>query len=128
MPTDLPPAVPLPRRVRWFAVWNWPPVKRRVLAGLLAIGPLYALSIGPAMMLIERGVLRADTAEVVYRPLISVAAEFKRATGADPLWLYMRACSEDGTRWLAKWLLIKFAFGDSLQQILSDFQAVPISE
>lgn len=126
MPTDFPPAVPLPRHVRWFAVWNWWSWKRLTLAGILAIGPLYALSIGPAMMLIERGVLRADTAEVVYRPLISVAAEFRRATGSDPLWPYMWACSKDGTRWFFRWHLIKSAFGDSLRPILSDAQTDPI--
>jgi hypothetical protein len=129
MPTDLPPAVPLPHHVRWFAVWNWPPVKRRVLAGLLAIGPLYALSIGPAMILIEWRALRADTAVVFYRPLMSVADEFTRATEFDPLGSYMRACSDDGTRWFTvERIILALSSGGSLDPFFSDAQVDPTSD
>lgn len=129
MPTNLPPAVPLPRRVRWFAVWNWLPVKQWVLAGLLAIGPLYVLSIGPAMILIEWRALRADTAEVVYRPLMSVADEFTRATGFDPLGSYMRACSDDGTRWFTvERIILALSSGGSLYPFFSDAQVDPTSD
>jgi hypothetical protein len=99
------------------------------LAGLLAIGPLYVLSIGPAMILIEWRALRGDAAVVFYRPLISVADEFARETGFDPVGSYMRACSDDGTLlFTVHRIVLELSSSDSLHPFFSDSQVDPTSD
>ncbi len=60
----------LPNRIAWFAPWTWKRRWKVAAVTLLLIVPIYAFSIGPAMLLTAHGWVKPESIAYAYRPLL----------------------------------------------------------
>ncbi len=94
--SEVPPITETPRVVQLFSPWRWKQRKSCVtLLAFVAVIVVYALSIGPAIVLAERGAIPTKLVTATYRPL-TLTVKICPMPFREPFRDYIRP-------WIVKW-------------------------